>query len=309
MRTNEAYLRKPLKPGIFLTLSIATALMLVYLFGGQVKAIKAAGNTFTLPTSGNIGTTFVLQGYGFNHGEKVILWSTNPDGVAAQAGYTFADNDGKINLHVETTDPGGLTTIAGGNVTLPGSDVFKFGNTTDSYLRIILQKASPGTWNLTAHGTTTDLTEVFTFSITGPAVAYYGPSAPAVMPQYGAGSVKPDTGALGTFFTLYGTGFKPFENVSFWTKDPKGVIRGAGYTYTDPYGNFKVVVVTKDLADQATSIGTNFTEQVVRTDANGKVLENFLRMILYKPVVGDWTITAQSVTTGQTQYFNFKTTL
>jgi hypothetical protein len=112
-----------------------------------------------------MSTTFTLKGNGFNPGEKVGLWTTDPSSKARDASYIQADAIGNILIKVQTSDPNGLAAAAGGNYTTFVTEYDVNGILVDQYLLVILYTPSAGNWYLTGQGAASGATQIFNFNI------------------------------------------------------------------------------------------------------------------------------------------------
>ena len=81
-------------------------LFLLVLFSSLILGLAAspvhADSLFVNPPSGQPGTTFQIQGNGFNSGEGVQLWSQYPDGRIIHLESTNADRNGAVTFNVST---------------------------------------------------------------------------------------------------------------------------------------------------------------------------------------------------------------
>ncbi|MEN9934414.1 MAG: hypothetical protein RLZZ387_993 [Chloroflexota bacterium] len=165
----------------------------------------------TNPSALNAGQSFLVEGGGFQRGEKVALWLTAPDtSVRGIANQPEADSSGFIsNARVRVS--------------------------VDNTFRT-------GTWFITAQGQTSKRTAIGQFQVGGgtpaPApgtaapVPPGGPGDPAkmtilihdVLRPIGDASVVPLASVPGGSFTFTGGGFDPNERVSVWFTRPGNVV-------------------------------------------------------------------------------------
>lgn len=271
----------------WLGLPIAFMMVLV-LLASTAQKVSAADAPASTAVSANLGSTFVLSVGGFTPGEQVSLWTTNPLKVAMAAGSTYADNNGKIKVHIETIDPAGLATDANywTGVSVTDSD----GNVTDQYLRVILYQPTAGAWYLTAHGNTSNVSNILPFTITKNGVATV--------------SSTPTAGALGTTFVMTGSKFIPNEQISLWTTDANNAVAAISEPiYADNSGSIKIRVETADPNGLATS--SNYSSWVTLYDSDGNVTDQYLDVILHAPTAGMWHLTAQGNYSTITGIFSF----
>ncbi len=141
-------------------LAILFTLMLVVFTLGRAKADGLEANA---STSAPLGGWVSLSGTGFTPGERINLWTTDPSGQALDAGYIFADNQGNFALRVDSFDPNGMG--ATGNFTTLTDNYDADGNITSEYWETILKdNPLPGSWSITANGTSSSVLTVYGFS-------------------------------------------------------------------------------------------------------------------------------------------------
>jgi hypothetical protein len=112
-----------------------------------------------------IGQAFTMSASGFEPGERVVLWTTDPNSKAVDASYILADASGNINLRVESADPQGLTDANATTFTRLQTVYATDGTVSSQYLQVVLRNPSNGNWQLTALGTTSNVGAVFTYTI------------------------------------------------------------------------------------------------------------------------------------------------
>jgi hypothetical protein len=245
------------------------------------------------------GSVFTLKGSGFTPFEKVNLWTTAPSGAALAASYVLADQSGGFVIKAQTQDPSGLAQTLGGNYTRSITDYDSSGNVLDTYLQLILFKPAVGTWSVTGHGELSNVQQVLNFQV----IAGEQSSSSSNI------TATPATGALGTTFTLKGSGYGAGERVSLWTTDPNNAALDASYITADSNGNIQVRVQTTDPNALAQTLGTNYTRLITEYDSNGNVVDNYLLVVLLKPSVGNWALSTRGSETGSSQIFGFTTTV
>ncbi|NWJ47538.1 MAG: hypothetical protein HXX08_16895 [Chloroflexi bacterium] len=276
-----------------LQMGLAVLLMLGMIFYslGAFTA-HAASNAST----GLEGSVFTLKGSGFTPFEKVDLWTTDPSGAALSASYVLADQTGSFLIKAQTSDPDGLAQALGGNYTRLFTDFDVNGVVVDTYLQLILFKPSVGTWSVTGHGELSSVQQVMNFQVLG------GEKSSSTI------IATPATGALGTIFTMKGSGYGAGERVSLWTTDPKNAALDASYITADDNGNIQVRVQTTDPEGLAQTFGGNYTRLITEYDTSGNAVDTYLLVILYKPSVGNWSLSTMGNLTGTSQIFGFATT-
>jgi hypothetical protein len=126
---------------------------------------KASNSVIATPASGEFGSVFTMQASGYLPGERVNLWSTDPNGKAMDASYILADANGNIQVRVETTDPYGLAAAEEGNYSQYVVEYDEDGNVTAEYLRVVLYQPGLGAWAVSGLGSTSGTSSVFNFSI------------------------------------------------------------------------------------------------------------------------------------------------
>jgi hypothetical protein len=121
-------------------------------------------------SSGPLGTVFSASGSGFTPGEKIVLWTTDPNGQALDAGYIFADNSGNFQLKIDTLDPNALALTS--NYTTLIDNYNSDGSLASEYWETFLKDTpGQGQWYITAYGTSSAVTKVFSFSVTATATS------------------------------------------------------------------------------------------------------------------------------------------
>jgi hypothetical protein len=120
-----------------------------------------------------------------------------------------------------------------------------------------------------------------------------------------AATISPASGEIGTVFTINGSGFQSGERVNLTTVDPKEAKLDASYVVADPGGNFTVKVFTTDPDGLAATAGGNYTNLKTDYDSDGNVLDQYLQLILFKPSLGTWSLSATGISSGMTQAYNF----
>lgn len=272
-------------------LTVLMALML-----GAILLLPATGAAAaslpTTPASGTLGTTFTLTGTGYTPGERVNLSTIDPQSSVLAASYILADTSGNFTVKVYTTDPNGLAANAGTNYATLATDYDSSGNVVDQYLQLTLLKPAIGAWSLYSTGSSSGISQSYAFTITAPGAAT-------------TSSTNPAAGAIGTVFTLKGSGFQPGERVNLWTTDPTSKALGAGYILADASGNIMVQVNSSDPSALAAAAGGNYSTLQTDYNSDGNVVDHYLQVILYTPSAGSWHLTAQGATDGSTQVFNF----
>ncbi|HEX5688932.1 MAG TPA: hypothetical protein VFX76_02970, partial [Roseiflexaceae bacterium] len=149
------------------------------------------------PPNGPAGTTFTVQGEGFQPGERVDMWLTVPGGsVRGLPNKPDADRNGSIT---------------GAKVQIP----------TDTGFR-------DGVWYVTAHGSKSGREGIGTFRIGG-RIPGQGPAPnPLTVPLQdslqvrGDGDIAPLAAPSGSLFTFAARGFDANERVGVWFTKPGG---------------------------------------------------------------------------------------
>jgi len=274
---------------------IVTMLLAMVFYTMVALPAHAATSDGVSPTSGVLGSTFTINAIGFTPGERVDLWTTDPKSAVLGASYLLADTSGDIQVQIHTSDPNGLATTLGGNYTNLITNYDTDGNVLNQYLDLILFSPSLGNWALSGHGQTSNQMKYVNFSV--------------VLGEQAATSAdaSPASGQLGTTFTLKGSGYEPGEKIGLWTTDPSGAALAASYVLADTSGNFQIRVQTSDPDALAQTLGANYTNLVTEYNTDGTILDQYLQVILYKPSIGSWHLSAQGNTTGTSQVFNFNT--
>ncbi len=166
-----------------LILAVLAGLLVLALFMGSLGRAKAdedapgdgGGDTGTgadtaleaEPGSGPLGATFEVNGTGFVGGEKLVLWTTDPNGQVLDAGYVFTDEAGNISLKIMSSDPNGVAT--NGNYTslmqvATGSGEDGEVEIEEYWGTVLKQVPAAGKWHMTFKGSAVTL--AFTFTIT-----------------------------------------------------------------------------------------------------------------------------------------------
>jgi hypothetical protein len=257
----------------------------------QVGGVAAADVPPSVPASGGLGTVFTLKGNGFTAGEHVNLSTLDPSNNTLSAGYIIADSNGNITLKVYTSDPDGLAATAGGNYSHLVTDYDSNNNILDQYLQIILFKPSVGNWAVNAAGSSSNNNQNYTFTVSQPTTS--------------TGTVTPAAGNIGTTFTLKGSGFNAGEKVNLTSTDPNNSKLGASYIIADNSGNIIVKAYTADPDGLAAAAGGNYATLGTDYDDNNNVVDQYLKLILFKPIVGNWTISGTGANSNNTQDFSF----
>lgn len=190
------------------------------------SGIPAGKNATVTPNCGPGGTIFRSTAHGFQPGESVGIYVTDP--TQAVNGAPFQE------------DADGSGSVAG--VSLPSNRQFP-----------------AGIWAITFEGTVSHAKAVGYFKITAP------PATATPIPGGGGGNagctdVPPSVnmrilpsncGPAGTQFGFFGRGFQPGEKVGVYLTDPNGEVFGAPFqTDTDGAGNADPVGFTTDRSFQ-----------------------------------------------------------
>ncbi len=142
--------------------ALLAAVLLLSLFTG-LRAASADDSTSTV-SSVAMGGSVMLTGSGFTPAEKIVMWTTDPNGQALDAGYIFADDQGNFSLKVTSYDPNGLATT--GNYTTLTDTYDGDGNLTAEYWETILKDGpAAGVWHVTAQGTVSNVLKVGNFTL------------------------------------------------------------------------------------------------------------------------------------------------
>jgi hypothetical protein len=157
--------------------------------------VPASQNARVSPESGPPGTTFVLDAWGFQPGEKVGVWLTAPTQSTLGADFqATADSNGSI-----VSEQIGITTNA---------------------------SFSEGIWSFNAQGVSSNAQAVGYFRITnassGPAgnPSNLGTPIHDQLPRIGDAFIMPVAAPSGTDFVFMGGGFSPDEDVGSWITTP-----------------------------------------------------------------------------------------
>jgi hypothetical protein len=130
--------------------------------GGSATSPVAA-----TPAAARIGSNFTMTAGGFKPGEKVYLWTTDPNSKALGADFIIADSDGNIQLRIESNDSEGLLDDEEeANATKYVIEYDDDGEVTSRYLRVVLAAPSAGKWYITGQGADTNISKIFTFELT-----------------------------------------------------------------------------------------------------------------------------------------------
>jgi hypothetical protein len=269
-----------------LSLGIAALLFLSLIISLSLPAYAASA------VSGLKGSTLVVKSGGFQPGEQVSLWTTDPNGKAVGASYILADSNGNIEAHIQTTDPEGLTTTNASNYTQFETVYDNDGNLIGQYLLVVLYQPSVGNWHLTGLGNNSNVSKVMDFSIvTGS--TFINITAKAAFT------------ATGQAFTMSAGGFDPGERVNLWTTDPNGKATDASYILADASGNISLRVESADPQGLTDANATTFTRLQTVYDSDGNVVSQYLQVVLRSPASGNWQLTAQGATSNTGAVFSY----
>lgn len=185
-----------------LSLTFVTVLLIMTLLLANPPAARAAG-PFVSPSGGGTFEIFCLFADGFEPFEELALWVQFEDGVNESAGSAFANSDGKIGPSEGTV--AGYACVFGGPNWPSGPVLF------------------------VARGTSSHHEQSATFLFRND---WAQPPAAGliVVPVPGAPIDQP-------FFSIAGSGFKPFERYSAWVTWPDGTTHSLGDNFADENGN------------------------------------------------------------------------
>jgi hypothetical protein len=153
-----------------------------------------------------VGTTLTFNVDGFQAGESINTWTTDPNGFALAQPGTTADSAGKATYSLSTL--GYMT----------------------------------GHWNLTFHGQTSKHDVIKSFDLVTNIPPEPGASTPTPAPStdvpQGGLTVSPNTGYSGQTFQVTGSGYAPREQISLWDVSPLGQVNKIDLLlYSDLNGN------------------------------------------------------------------------
>lgn len=143
-----------------------------------------AGNMGVAPASGLPGTRFDFRAAGYQPGERIGFWATDPLNRYYQQNsyHTTANDDGYAEWHWNSPD-----------------------------------NAMAGIWIMVGRGEVSHVEQVMHFEIVSREAAVgAGPTNPHDV------AVDPLVGAPGARFTFYAHGFSERETVAYWAVDPRG---------------------------------------------------------------------------------------
>lgn len=163
--------------------------------------LGASNGGSIIPIGAPPEVTFTFNAGGFDAGERVGVWLTRPNGggtVAVSSGITRDGGNLRVSFRVD--------------------------------------KATEGTWAITAEGVKTKRNVTATFAVTRAFVG--GPGTPR--PPSRNGSVSPPEGGKGTAFRLMAQGFRAGEQLEFWITTPDGLYLLSGTQGTDSRGRIGV---------------------------------------------------------------------
>lgn len=173
--------------------------------GPDCSGIPAPQSASVTPNCGSPGDTFTFSFDGFNPGESVSFWFTDPHGTVVG---TASPLNGSPNGRFD-------------NLPIPTQSNFTL-----------------GIWALTFHGTQSGHEAIAWFKL----VPRSG-GQPTPTPGGASASISPAAGDVNTTFTVTASGFQPNERVGIWFTDPNQRVfypqNGSSFN-ADGAGNFSL---------------------------------------------------------------------
>jgi len=192
-----------MRKGNRLSLRLAGLLgVLALIFAMSLAALpaNAAAGLTLASTNLRLSQVPVVSGTGFTANERIDLWLTAPDQTVRVYGYTFADPTGNFSAFSYTPQA-----VAG---------------ETQAELNAMSTNIA-GMWYVTAHGNTSGVNSITSFSVVGATLAAH---------------ISNVYGDLVTL-TYSGGNFFANENVALWLTDSLGNVTSLGSAWATPDGN------------------------------------------------------------------------